>query len=57
MWLALMATTSFGSIVAGRCSLSAADHLVASFVRRTVVELYRPEGLTVTALTRADRRL
>jgi hypothetical protein len=53
----LMAMTSLWSTVAGRCRLSEADSLVASFVRGTVIELNRREGPTVTALARADRRL
>ena len=52
-----MATTSLRHTVGGKCSLSAADYLVASLLRRVVVGLERPAGPTVTALTRAVRRL
>ena len=52
-----MATTSLRHTVGGKCSLSAADYLVASFLRRVVVGLERPAGPTVTVLTRAVRRL
>ena len=52
-----MATSSLRHTVGVKCCLSAADYLVGSLSRRVVVGLERPAGPTVTALTRAVRRL